>query len=149
MDALETTKKLLAYLGFADATVEVKNQPESLNIVVTLSQQDSGVLIGYHGERIEALKLILSLMVNQGKSEFTPVSLDVNGYFERRAQSLYELADQAVEKAATSLQEILLPPLSGSERRLIHVYVAEKHPHVTTYSEGEGVSRRLIIRPQA
>lgn len=149
MDALETTKNLLTYLGFTDTTVEVDNQPESLNIVVTLSQQDSGVLIGYHGERIEALKLILSLMVNQGKSEFTPVSLDVNGYFERRAQSLYELADQAVEKAATSLQEILLPPLSGSERRLIHMYVAEKHPHVTTYSEGEGVSRRLIIRPQA
>ncbi len=149
MDAFETTKNLLTNLGFSDAQVEVSDQNDALSIVVTLSQQDSGVLIGYHGERIEALKLILSLVLNQGKSVFTPVSLDVNGYFERRAQSLYELADQAVEKASTSLQEILLPPLSGSERRLIHVYVAEKHPQVSTYSEGEGEARRLIIRPQA
>lgn len=149
MDALQTTKHLLTSLGFSDAQVEVSDQNDALNIVVTLSQQDSGVLIGYHGERIEALKLILSLMLNQGKSVFTPVSLDVNGYFERRAQSLYELADQAVEKASSSLQEILLPPLSGSERRLIHMYVAEKHPQVSTYSEGEGEARRLIIRPQA
>lgn len=149
MDALETTKNLLTNLGFSDAQVEVSDQNDALSIVVTLSQQDSGVLIGYHGERIEALKLILSLVLNQGKSVFTPVSLDVNGYFERRAQSLYELADQAVEKASTSLQEILLPPLSGSERRLIHMYVAEKHPQVSTYSEGEGEARRLIIRPQA
>lgn len=149
MDAFETTKNLLTNLGFSDAQVEVSDQNDALSIVVTLSQQDSGVLNGYHGERIEALKLILSLVLNQGKSVFTPVSLDVNGYFERRAQSLYELADQAVEKASTSLQEILLPPLSGSERRLIHVYVAEKHPQVSTYSEGEGEARRLIIRPQA
>lgn len=149
MDTLETTKHVLSYIGFPDAEIEVNDQKDSIAIVVTLSQQDSGVLIGYHGERIEALKLLLSLILNQGKSEFVPVSLDVNGYFERRAQSLYELADQAVEKAATSLQEILLPPLSGSERRLVHMYVAEKHPQVTTYSEGEGEARRLIIRPQA
>jgi spoIIIJ-associated protein len=149
MDTLETTKSLLAHIGFPEAQITVSDQEDAIAIVVTLSQQDSGVLIGYHGERIEALKLLLSLMLNQGKSVFTPVSLDVNGYYERRAQSLYELADQAVEKAATSLQEILLPPLSGSERRLVHMYVAEKHPSVTTYSEGEGESRRLIIRPQA
>ncbi len=149
MDAHTITQSVLAHLGFPDAQIEVNDQSESLNLVVTLSPQDSGVLIGYHGERIEALKLLLSLMINQGNSVFTPVSLDINGYFERRAQSLYELADQAVTKATTSHQEILLPPLSGSERRLVHLYVAEKHPDVTTYSEGEGASRRLIIRPQA
>ena len=50
MDALETTKNLLTNLGFSDAQVEVSDQNDVVNIVVTLSQQDSGVLIGYHGE---------------------------------------------------------------------------------------------------
>lgn len=149
MDTQTTVSNILSGLGFSDATIDINEQPDSIQIIITLSQEESGVLIGYHGERIEALKLILSLILNQGKTDFIPISLDINGYFERRAQSLYELADQAVEKATTSLQEILLPPLSGSERRLVHMYVAEKHPQVTTYSEGEGVARRLIIRPQA
>lgn len=149
MDVNSTTQLLLSHLGFPDAQIEVNNQEDAIKVIVTLSQQDSGVLIGYHGERIEALKLLVSLIFNQGKSEFTPISLDVNGYYERRAQSLYELADQAVSKAVSSHQEILLPPLSGAERRLVHMHVADKHPQVTTYSEGEGAQRRLIIRPQA
>ncbi len=111
-----------------------------------MPETDSGALIGYHGEKIDALQLVVNLMWNQNAVVYSPVQVDINGYRARRRQTLEDLANKAAEKAVESGREILLPHLPSYERRIIHVYL-ESRPDVTTYSEGEGDERRLVVRP--
>lgn len=139
-------QSLLQSLTFENAQVEATEQDGHANINITLPEEDSGVLIGYHGEKIDALQLVVNLMWNQNALVYAPVQVDVNGYRLRRRQTLEDLADKAAQKAIESGREILLPHLPSYERRIIHLYL-ESRGDVTTYSEGEGEDRRLVVRP--
>ena len=143
---LEKIQQLLHQLTFENAVVEVVQQDGRDNITITLPETDSGVLIGYHGEKIDALQLIINLIWNQNALVYTPIQVDINGYRLRRKQTLEDLADKAAVKAIESGREILLPHLPSYERRIIHLYL-ESRSDVTTYSEGEADERRLVVRP--
>jgi spoIIIJ-associated protein len=145
-DFQTTVDKLLALLTFPDAQLSITEAETEILVDLTVDESATGVLIGYHGEKIDALQLILSLIYNQNQTTFKPVRLDINDYRQRRTEALAELADKAVDQAVKSGREIILPPLSAAERRLVHVHLS-KSDKVTTYSEGEGRTRRLIIRP--
>jgi spoIIIJ-associated protein len=147
MSASETLiKTLLQHLTFDHAEVEYEETEESFRVTLTLPEAESGILIGYHGEKIDALQLLLGLMLNHDTVAYKPVELDVNGYRAKRRLSLEDLAEKAAQKALESGREILLPPLPSHERRLIHLYLSQNSA-VTTYSEGEGQDRRLVVRP--
>lgn len=143
---LDTIKQLLQELTFTDAQIETTEIDGQTKIAITLPETDSGALIGYHGEKIDALQLIVNLIWNQHAVVYAPIQVDINGYRDRRHHALEELADKAAAKAIESGREILLPHLPSYERRLIHLYL-ESRPDVTTYSEGEGEERRLVVRP--
>lgn len=143
---IEKVKQLLQYMTFPSSEITAEEVDGHIKITITLPESDSGALIGYHGEKIDALQLIVNLMWNQNAVVYTPVQVDVNGYRDRRKKSLEDLADKAAQKAIESGREILLPHLPAYERRVIHVYL-EKRTDVTTYSEGEGEDRRLVVRP--
>jgi spoIIIJ-associated protein len=143
---LEKIKTLLTQLTFTEAEITQEEADDRVQVNITLPESDSGALIGYHGEKIDALQLIINVMWNQNAVVYTPVSVDINGYRARRHQTLEDLADKAATKAVESGREILLPHLPSYERRIIHVYL-ESRGDVTTYSEGEGDERRLVVRP--
>ena len=143
---LEVIKQLLAQLTFTEAVVDIQEQADSLVVNITVDEKDSGVLIGYHGEKIDALQLVINLICNQNSVVYTPVQVDINGYRSRRKVALEDLADKAATKAVESGREILLPHLPSHERRIIHLYL-ENRTDVTTYSEGEADLRRLVVRP--
>ena len=145
-DFQTTAEKLLVLLTFPDTQLSITETEVETQVNLTVDESATGVLIGYHGEKIDALQLILSLIYNQNRTDYKPVRLDINDYRQRRTEALDELADKAVEQAVKSGREIILPPLSPAERRLVHVHLSENN-QVTTYSEGEGRTRRLIIRP--
>lgn len=145
-DFNDLVKEVLTLLTFPDAQTDFKVDAAEATLTLTVPEDVSGILIGFHGEKIDALQLLFSLMYNQGKTTYLPVRLDINGYRDRRRQNLVELSDTAAEQALQSGREIILPPLSPSERRVVHVHLSER-TDVSTYSEGEGRDRRLIIRP--
>jgi spoIIIJ-associated protein len=137
---------LLSQLTFPQAKVAIDQVDGGLSVVITVDEVDSGILIGHHGEKIDALQLVINLILNQNNLVYTPVQVDINGYRQRRKQSLEDLANKAASKAIDSGREILLPHLPSYERRIIHMYL-QGRPDVTTYSEGEGEDRRLVVRP--
>lgn len=143
---LEKIQALLTKLTFTDAAVTLQESEDRPQILITLPETESGVLIGYHGEKIDALQLIVNLIWNQNAVVYSPIQVDVNGYRERRKKALEELANKAATKAIESGREILLPHLPSYERRTIHLFL-ESRTDVTTYSEGEGDDRRLVVRP--
>ena len=147
MTALEKQIELFfTHLQFSDATVKVTDQDEAVDIVITVSEEQSGILIGYRGEKLNAIQLILTLMVNNTAIVYKPVHLDINGYRQRREDNLCQMADAAATNAIDSGREILLPSLPAYERRIIHLHL-EKNDQVETYSEGEAQGRRLVVRP--
>lgn len=140
-------EKVIELLHFNDATIEFEETEEEISVNITIPQEESGILIGYKGEKINALQRILSLMLNQDTIAYKPVNIDINQYRHARTQELHDMADKAAIKAIESGREILLPPLSARERRIIHMFLS-KRGDITTYSEGEGSSRRLVVRPE-
>lgn len=144
----QTTQELLEKLGFSDSNVRAKSANEDMvEVQLEVSPQDSGMLIGFHGETLSALQLIISHMVYQKLGEWRRLLFNIGDYREERQKSLESMAVNAAQRVKQTKQSIVMPYLTSSERRLIHLTLSDD-PDVKTYSDGEGRSRRLIICPK-
>jgi spoIIIJ-associated protein len=140
----KTIKKFFDSLGI-DATFEVLEDEETIG--VTLETEDTGIIIGYHGETLEALQLVLSLLVAKERGEFKRVSLEVGDYKKNRSEWLERLAADAKERALSENKEIYLSELKSWERRVIHLLLQDDK-EVVSESTGEGKDRVLVIKPK-
>jgi len=147
--AEELTKKLLAEtlenIGL-EAEAEVKEKDD--NIGVNISGDNLGALIGYHGETLASLQLILSLMVNRKlkTDSWKRVSLDIGSWRAERNSSLRDLIARTVEQIeAGTEKKAALPSMSAAERREVHVIVSESFPDYESASEGEEPDRRVVV----
>lgn len=141
----ELSEELLKNLEIP-AKLEVVEDQEKV-ISVQIEAGEPGVLIGYHGETLSSFQLILSLMVYRKTEEWTRILVNVGDYREKRQESLERLALSAAQKVKFSGTEYSLPPMSASERRIIHLALSSD-PEVVTESEGEGYQRRVVVKPK-
>ncbi len=114
---------------------------------IKLDTEDGGMIIGYHGEVLESLQLILALMVSKRIGRFIRISLEVGDYKKNRASYLEHMAQQTKEQALAENREIILPNLKSWERRIIHV-ILQNDEAVVSESSGEGKDRVLVIKPR-
>ncbi|HEX7042511.1 MAG TPA: KH domain-containing protein [Patescibacteria group bacterium] len=140
----ESAEKLLSMLGIT-AEVEVEAREESFQIV--LQTEESGMLIGYHGETLESLQTIISLVASKEIGEFVRVSIEVGDYKKNRVEYLRHLVSQAKEQALSQNTGISLSDLKSWERREVHMMLADDK-EVTTESMGEGRDRVLVVKPR-
>jgi len=141
---LETAEELLKQLQ-VEAKVSVEEKDEAFN--VQIETEDTGILIGYHGETLSSFQLILALMIYKKIGQWTKIIVNVGDWRQRREEALQQMALSSAEKVVTTGEAVVLPDLSSFERRAIHMALAD-HPKVTTVSEGEGNERKLIIKPK-
>lgn len=127
----------------ADLSVELAEDGCNINIETEIS----GLLIGRHGETLEALQHLMRIIVTKDQEEFIPISLDIAGYRAARIKELQELANSLVEKIKSSGGSEVMPPMSSSERRQIHLLLQDIEG-VESESEGEEPYRRIVIRPK-
>ena len=125
------------------ATVEEQNEM----IHVVLETEDGGMVIGYHGETLEAIQLVLSLMVAKKIGRFIRVSVEVGDYKKNRQEYLEKLASQTRDRVVTEQREVVLSDLKSWERRVIHM-ILQQDEEVESESMGEGKDRVLVIRPR-
>lgn len=113
-----------------------------------LSGSSSGLLIGKGGRTLDALEHLVNRIVL--REETGPASLrvelDVEGYRDRHADALAELARRSAEKAIETGRPVFLSPMNPRDRRLVHLALHGR-VGVTTGSEGEGDFRRVVVRP--
>lgn len=107
---------------------------------------DVGLLIGRHGQTIDAIQHLAQRIVYRGGSPEARVAIDVDGYRERRAETLRAIALDAAEEALRSDQAVELDPMPASERRIVHEYLRERGD-VQTHSEGQEPERYLVVEP--
>lgn len=132
----------------SDARVDIAGD-DGGSTVLSVVTEESGAIIGRRGQTLDALEHIVNRIVLRDEPPASGrIAIDVEGYRERRQESLEELAKRLAAKARQSGQVVTLNPLSPRDRRIIHLAL-EGDTGVTTRSEGEGVFRRLLIVPES
>ncbi len=115
-------------------------------IALDVDGDDLGILIGRRGETLAALQYILRLIVAHQQKARVPLTVDVEGYKQRRYGSLRELAVRMAQQAVSTRQSRTLEPMPADERRVVHLALAV-NPDVVTQSVGEGELRKVVIMP--
>src|SRR5438093_251924 len=145
----EIVEDLLDYMGFpgeVDVLRAGKENGTPTLVMAVVDGESMGALIGRRGETLQAFQFISQLLVNRRVGHWTRVLLDIEGYRSRRERYLKDTALRAAEKAMRYRDSIELDPMIPSERRIVHLTLAD-HESVKTHSEGEGDNRRVIVEP--
>ncbi|MBV8598120.1 MAG: KH domain-containing protein [Actinobacteria bacterium] len=114
-------------------------------ISITCTGGDLGVLIGRHGQTIDALQSILNAIA-AGEEERKEVVVDAADYRARRRRTLESLALRAAEEALQGLRPVELEPMTAAERKLVHECLQDR-AGVETVSEGDEPDRYVVVRP--
>lgn len=117
--------------------------PLSLNLV----GDDLGILIGRRGETLRDLEFLVRLITSRQLGTWPNLVLDVEGYKEKRANTLRSLAKRMADQVRQTGQPVVLEPMSAYERRIIHIALRDE-PDVYTESTGEGDARKVQIIPR-
>ena len=137
----ELVERVVGAMGIA-ARVEAKETADE--IFVTCSGGELGLLIGKHGQTIDALQAIANAAVYRSGTHKS-VTVDAAGYRDRRRQTLEGIADRSAERAAHG-ERVLLEPMSPVERKVVHERLKEV-PGVQTASEGTEPNRYVVVLP--
>jgi spoIIIJ-associated protein len=136
----------IAEAAGVDATVAIHEDSNGLTAEFEGDSDDLGLLIGHHGQTIDAIQHLAYRFAMKGTGERHPVVVDAAGYRERRAVALRAAADQAAEAAVNHRRAVPLDAMSALERKVIHEHLKMRRD-VETYSEGQEPSRRLVVAP--
>ncbi len=142
----KTTAKLLQLLEIEKPKISLKEDEDGV-FHLAIETKDSGILIGYHGENIYALQLILGLVVYKKLGQWQRIVVDVGDWREKREEQLRRMALAAAQRVKFSGESVVMPHLNSAERRIVHFALSE-NPDVTTRSEGEGRERKLVVEPK-
>lgn len=128
--------------------VELHRLETEEGILFQLEGESLGILIGKHGQTLDALQYLTNLAANRGVAgERLHVQLDIEGYRARREETLTRLAGHLAEKACRIGQEIHLEPMNRHERKIIHMALQDSRK-VSTYSAGDEPRRYVVIVPR-
>jgi spoIIIJ-associated protein len=128
-----------------DADVEIEEA--SGRVTGTVTGGDLGLLIGRHGQTIDAIQYLANAVVHRRQAEPVEVVVDAEGYRERRQRALCGVADRAAAEAMRSGRPVALEPMTSVERKIVHLHLQEMDG-IGTSSEGVEPNRHVIVLPE-
>jgi spoIIIJ-associated protein len=140
----ELVSTVVQELGLS-ASVRITEADGQIEALV--SGGDLGLLIGRHGQTIDALQYLANSVMHRRGLE-AEVVIDAQGYRERRARMLHEVAVTAAAEARRTGQPVALDPMTSVERKIVHLRLKEL-AGVTTASEGNEPNRHVVVVPDA
>jgi len=135
---LEQAKELLKMMNL-NLVPEIIEESERY-ILINLQGEDNGIIIGKKGKTLNSFEYLLNSLIKNGK-----VEVDVEGFKEKRANTLRDLARKMAEKALKTEKAIKLNPMPPRERKIIHEIV-NKYDKLDTFSEGRDPKRYIVIK---
>ena len=115
-------------------------------IAVDVASDNTALFIGQKGETIDALQYLVNSAVYRKRPFVKRIILDAEGYRQRRVEAIQGIAHRTARRAIRERRSVELPPMSPSERRIVHLFLKD-NSEVTTASEGSGENRRVRISP--
>jgi len=141
-------KTLSDILGAMKLDVKpVRKSSDGDEVTFELVGSDTLVLVGKHGQTLDALQYLVGIIANRTVPTRKRVILDAEGYRDRHKDLLEKKAHEYAEAVKREGKEAVLEPQSARDRRIIHLALADD-PDVYTYSEGEGDDRHVVISPK-
>ena len=144
----ETVDDLLKKLK-VESTVSVEEitTDEEIHYQINIESPETGLLIGYHGETINSLQLLLGVILYKKLGKWVRVIMDVGEYRKMREESIKEMVNRIILEVERTGQPVEMPYLSPLERRIVHMMLTE-HKTLTSQSHGEGRDRRVTVKPR-
>jgi spoIIIJ-associated protein len=141
----EVVDRIAREIG-VQCSIEIEETDEEIRVVC--DGPDLGMLIGRHGQTIDAIQYLATAIVFRGRyEERKPVTVDAAGYRDRRQATLDALAVRMAEQAAATGQRVELEPMTAVERKIVHEKLKDD-PEVETESEGTEPNRFVVIYPR-
>lgn len=148
VDPVETARQFLISVAAAmGLNVVVDVNPSEENVVLNLRGDDLGLLIGKHGQTLDALQYLTNLAAHRDCRDRVRLVVDIEDYRRRRAVTLEQLAQRLADRVKRSGEKVMLEPMNPHERKIIHMSLQDD-TRVETYSEGEEPFRRVVIAPK-
>ena len=151
IDADEALEKLDEFITRVTSgmglEVEVEVSQAGEAVVADIAGDDLGLLIGRHGQTLDALQYLAAIVVNGHSHARRQVIVDAEGYRNRREVSLKSVAERAAQKVERTRSELVLKPMTAAERKIVHLHLKD-HPKVETRSEGDEPQRSVIVSPR-
>ena len=142
-EVIAFTEKLLELL---DMPAKTEYSEDGENPTINLVGDNSSKLIGFRGEVLDAIQVLVGAKANIGKENYQKVVVDCENYRSRREETLIALANKLEAKATEMKREVILEPMNAFERRIIHTALANSET-VTTRSDGVEPNRYVVIVP--
>lgn len=139
-------KSIFSCIGI-DVNLKSSYEDERVDISIDCDESAAGTIIGRRGDNLDALQYLTSLVVNKGEDNYIRVSLDIEGYREKREETLIRLAKSKASYVAKTHRSITLEPMNPNERRIIHSTLQEFR-NIYTYSTGDEPNRKIVIAPK-
>ena len=136
-------ERIVEDLGL-EASISVAEGDDEIH--ADIEGEEVGLLIGRHGQTIDAIQLIAYQAAFRGRQDRKRVSVDAAGYRRRQGESLRRRAEVAAEDALRHGQAVEMDPMGSNERRVVHEHLRER-PEIETYSEGDEPNRYVVIAP--
>ena len=127
---------------FEDFDYDIKVNGNDIN--VELKGNDSSKLIGYRGETLNSIQIVMSTIANKDVMGKVRIILDIAGYREKRKKVLEDLADKISKTVIKTGKTIMLEPMPAYERKIIHTRL-QNNEKVKTFSKGEEPYRKIVI----
>ena len=142
--AEEALREIVRHMG---VSAEVHGRADGDAIVLDLTGDASGVLIGRKGQMLDALEYLVSRIVSRDQASAVRVVIDCERYRERRREALEDMARRMADEAKRKKRVVKLNAMSPRDRRIVHL-VLQMDSAITTRSSGTGHFRKLIIIPR-
>ncbi len=143
-DAANYIKEVLTALGYPEA--EVTYSQKDGMIVLQLSGEEMGAVVGRRGDNLDAMQYLASLVANKSEGSYVRVVLDIDDYRSKREASLRAYARKTASQAVKSGRSITLEAMNPYERRIVHSTV-QTVSGATSKSIGSEPNRRVVISP--
>lgn len=114
------------------------------NVVLNVRGEDLGLLIGKHGQTLDALQYLTNLAAHRESRDRVRLVVDIEDYRRRRAVTLEQLALRLADRVKRSGERTALEPMNPHERKIIHMSLQDDQ-RIETFSEGEEPFRRVVI----
>jgi spoIIIJ-associated protein len=137
----ELLERIAGAIG-VQARLTIEEDDETLT--AAFAGRDLGLLIGKHGQTIDAIQYLANAIVFRGQSDRKAIVVDAAGYRERRKTTLDALAVRSAERAVSTGERVELEPMTAVERKVVHLRLKD-YPGVETSSEGTEPNRYVVI----
>lgn len=116
-------------------------------VLVEITGNELNHLIGYRGDALNALQHFFNSAYYSGAGEYVRILVDINGYRELRKDKLEGMVKNFIDRVRFFSQEVEMPPMNPSERRVVHTFVSD-YDDIVSESVGVGRDRRVVLKPK-